>query len=56
VINEVSVNGDLNPLVISSQKESAADDVTWAVTTNETNKKLLGSIDVDMPPGVRIPM
>lgn len=53
-INEVSVNGELNTLVISSQKESAADKATWAVTTNETNKGLVGSIDADMPPGVTL--
>jgi hypothetical protein len=55
-INEVSVNGELNTLVISSQKGSAANNATWAVTTNETNKRLVGSIDADMPPGVTLSM
>ena len=55
-INEVSVNGELNTLVISSQKGSGTDNATWAVTTNETNKRLVGSIDADMPPGVRLSM
>lgn len=54
VINEVSVNGELNTLVISSQKGSAANNATWAVTTNETNKRLVGSIDADMPTGVTL--
>jgi len=54
VINEASVNGESNSLVISSQKGSATNNATWAVTTNETNKKLVGSIDADMPPGVRL--
>ncbi len=54
VINEVSVNGDLNPLVISSQKGGATNNATWAVTTNETNKRVVGSIDADMPPGVTL--
>ena len=54
VINEVSVNGELNPLVISSQKGSATNNATWAVTTNETNKTVVGSIDADMPPGVTL--
>jgi len=53
-INEVSLNGDLNTLVIGSQKGSAANNASWAVTTNEINKRLLGSIDADMPPGVRL--
>jgi hypothetical protein len=53
-INEVSVNGELNTLVMSSQKGSAANNATWAVTTNETNKRLFGSIDADMPPGVTL--
>ncbi len=55
-INEVSVNGELNTLVISSQKGSAANNATWAATTNETNKRLVGSIDADMPPGVTLSM
>jgi hypothetical protein len=53
-INEVSVNGESNTLVISSQKGSAASSPTWAVTTNETNKRLVGSINADMPPGVAL--
>jgi hypothetical protein len=53
-INEVSVNGELNTLVIGSQKGSAANNATWAVTTNEINKKLVGSIDADLPPGVTL--
>ena len=53
-INEVSVNGESNTLVIGSQKGSAANNATWAVTTNETNKRLVGSIDADMPPGVTL--
>ena len=56
VINEVSVNGELNTLVISSQKGSSTNNATWAVTTNETNKRLVGSIDADMPPGVTLRM
>ncbi len=54
VINEVSVNGELNTLLISSQKGSAANNATWAVTTNEINKRVVGSIDADMPPGVTL--
>jgi len=53
-INEVSVNGELNTLVIGSQKGSATNNATWAITTNETNKTVVGSIDADMPPGVTL--
>ena len=54
-INEISVSGDPNNLVVNtatagSQPTADTDaTTTWAITTNESTKKMTGSINTDMP-------
>lgn len=54
-INEISVSGDPTNLVVNTAtagSEPTADTdatTTWAVTTNESSKKMTGSIDSNMP-------
>jgi hypothetical protein len=54
-INEVSVSGDPANLVVNTAtagSEPTADTdntTTWALTTNESTKKMTGSINTDMP-------
>lgn len=54
-INEVSVSGDPGNLVVNtatagSEPTADTDNTTsWAVTTNESSKKMTGSINTDMP-------
>lgn len=55
-INEISINGGLNSLVIDIDKDSRKTEGSafWAITTNETDKRVMGSLDADMPPGVKL--
>lgn len=59
-INEISVSGNPAPLIVSaatagSQPNSVTDaTTTYAVTTNESNKKITGAIDTAMPSGVTL--
>lgn len=56
-INEVSVSGAPAALVISTAAQLAGvtdKSTTWAVTTNESSKKVTGSIDTAMPAGVTL--
>lgn len=54
-INEISVSADPGNLVVNtatagSQPTADTDaTTTWAVTTNESTKKMTGSINTDMP-------
>lgn len=58
-INELGVTGNPSLAVNSATAGSAPDDATdasttWAITTNESNKKLAGDIDTAMPTGVTL--
>jgi hypothetical protein len=59
-INEISVSDDPDPLVINSatagsQPNDATDNSTnWAITTNQTARKMTGSINSDMPTDVTL--
>jgi hypothetical protein len=59
-INQIGVTGGPAPLVISTATAgSAPASVTaaggsYAITTNEANKKIAASLDEPLPPGVRL--
>jgi hypothetical protein len=55
-INEISINWGTNSLAISFDNNSYNEikSATWAITTNETNKRVMGSIDAEMPPGIEL--
>jgi hypothetical protein len=59
-INEISVSGDPGNLVVNTAtagSEPTADTdatTTWAVTTNESSKKMTGSINTAMPANVTL--
>jgi len=55
-INEISINRASNSLVIEIDKDlqKTEGSAVWAVTTNETDKRVIGSLDADMPPGVQL--
>jgi len=55
-INEISINRASNSLVIDIAKDSGKTkgSAVWAITTNETDKRVIGSLDADMPPGVQL--
>lgn len=53
-ISELSINGGSNHLSIAIGEKSTTDYVCWAITTNETSKRVIGSIDADMPPGATL--
>jgi len=54
-INEISVSGDPEVFLISDSKTSAADDsTTYAMTINETNKKITATIDKELPKGLTL--
>jgi hypothetical protein len=59
-VNQIGVSGAPAPLVISSAAAgSAPTSVTanggsYAITTNEANKKITAALDAPLPPGVRL--
>jgi hypothetical protein len=59
-INEISVSADPGNLVVNtatagSQPTADTDaTTTWAITTNESSKKMTGSIDTNMPANVTL--
>jgi|SRR5687767_3811909 len=59
-VNQIGVSGGPAPLVINTATAgSAPTSVTapggsYAVTTNEENKKITASLDQSLPPGVRL--
>jgi len=55
-INEISINGGSNALAISFDKDSqnSSGTANWAISTNETNKRVVGILDADLPPGVEL--
>lgn len=55
-INEVSVSGNPSLLIDAASELSGVTNntTTWAVTTNETGKKVTGKIDTAMPTGVTL--
>lgn len=53
-INELSINEGSNYLVIAVGEKSSTGHVSWTITTNETNKRIMGSIDADMAPGATL--
>jgi len=53
-INELSINGGSNYLAMAVGEKSTTGYVSWAITTNETNKRIMGSIDADMAPGATL--
>jgi hypothetical protein len=55
-VNEISINGGPNSLVIAGDKDlqKSVRSVSWAITTNETNKRVVGSLDADMPSGLTL--
>ncbi len=59
-INELTVSGNPGALTVSTATAGAAPNVvtdattTYAITTNETNRKITGSINTAMPTGVTL--
>jgi hypothetical protein len=59
-INELSVSGNPGALTVNAAVAGAAptavEDATssYAITTNETDRKITGAIDTDMPAGVTL--
>ena len=59
-INEISVSGDPGDLVINSATAGSQPDAdtdyttTWAITTNQTARKITGAINSDMPTDVTL--
>ena len=59
-INRVAVNGAPAPLVVNTAvagqapTSASADGGTYAVTTNESNKKITASVDQSLPLGVSL--
>lgn len=58
-IDEISLSGDPDPLVVSRSSEgaimSAVDAGTaWSVTTNQTGRKVTALLDSDLPPGITL--
>lgn len=59
-INEISVSGDPGALTVNAATAGSAPNsvsdatTTYAITTNETGKKITGAINTDMPAGVTL--
>jgi hypothetical protein len=59
-INEISVSGDPGNLVVNSATAGSEPDedtdntTTWAITTNQTARKMTGAIDSNMPANVTL--
>jgi hypothetical protein len=59
-INELSVSGNPGSLIVSTATAGTAPDVvtdsttSYAITTNETGRKITGAIDTPMPSGVTL--
>lgn len=59
-VNQLSVSGDPGALTISTATAGSAPSsatnasTTWAITTNESNKKVTASINSAMPAGVTL--
>jgi len=59
-INEISVSGNPAALTVSTATAGSAPDsvsdatTTYAITTNETGKKITGAINADMPAGLTL--
>jgi len=54
-INEISVSGDPETFLISEDKSSIVDSsTTYAITTNEANKKIIAKIDKELPKGLTL--
>ncbi|MDB5867513.1 MAG: hypothetical protein JWO70_5319 [Betaproteobacteria bacterium] len=59
-INELSVSGNPGTLTVNSATAGSAPNAatdastTYAITSNETNKKITAQLDVDMPSGITL--
>jgi hypothetical protein len=59
-INEISVSGSPGPLVVNSAtagsepNDTTDNSTNWAITTNQTARKMTGSINTDMPTDVTL--
>ncbi len=53
-INEISINQGENSLLLSFDDSKTEGRNKWAITTNEDNKRVVGSLDADLPPGVKL--
>ena len=59
-INQIGVSGAPAPMVLTTATAGAAPTSvtasggTYAITTNESNKKIAASVDQPLPPGVRL--
>jgi hypothetical protein len=59
-INELSVSGNPGTLTVNSATAGSAPNgvtdasTTYAITSNETNKKITAQLDVDMPAGITL--
>jgi hypothetical protein len=59
-INELSISGNPAPLTVSTATaggapNSVSDSTTsYSITTNETNRKITGALNTDMPSGVTL--
>jgi hypothetical protein len=53
-INEISINQGTNSLVMTIDDSKNEGKAIWAITTNENNKRVVGSLDEDMPSGIKL--
>ena len=53
-INEISINQGINSLIMAFDDSRNEGKATWAITTNENNKRVMGSLDEEMPPGIKL--
>jgi hypothetical protein len=59
-INEISVSGDPGKLMVNSAtagsepNDTTDNSTTWAITTNQTARKITGSINSNMPTNVTL--
>jgi hypothetical protein len=59
-VNQISVSGNPSALVVSTASAGSAptsatnSSTTWAITTNESNKKVTAAINTAMPSGVTL--
>jgi hypothetical protein len=53
-INEISINSGANLLLMTFDDSKTEGRAKWALTTNEDNKRVVGSLDADLPPGVKL--
>jgi len=48
-VNDITVSGDPGPLAATATTPATDNTTTYSITTNDTNKKITGHLDTDMP-------